>query len=356
METGVNFPATGQFGDMGGAPRPLTHREKAAVIVRLLVSEGAPVPVSALPEHLQTALTEQIGAMRSIDRETLSAVVEEFLAELEQLGLAFPGGIAGALDMLDGHISGTAAANLRRLKGVVDRSDPWGRIAELPVERLLPVVETESPEVSAVLLAKLDVAKAADLLGRLPGAQARRVAYAISLTENIDPDTVRRIGQSLAAGLDAMPARAFDGNSVERVGAILNISPAATREDVLSGLDQADAEFAGRVRKAIFTFLHIPKRVEGRDVPKLLRVVPQGTLVTAFVGASGDEEAEAVVEFMLSNISQRMATGIREEMAGFGKVKAKEAEEAQAALVQAVRDLEASGEITLVQEEEEEEE
>ena len=37
------------------------------------------------------------------------------------------------------------------------------------------------------------------------------------------------------------PARAFDAGPVERVGAILNISPALTREDVLKGLDEADA-------------------------------------------------------------------------------------------------------------------
>jgi flagellar motor switch protein FliG len=337
-----------------GVTQPaLTSRQKAAVIVRLLLAEGAPVPVSALPEHLQAALTEQIGVMRTVDRETLRSTVEEFLEELERIGLSFPGGINGALDMLDGHISASAASRLRRLRGVADRSDPWERIAALPVERLMPVLEEESPEVAAVMLSKLQVATAAELLGRLPGEQARRVAYAVSLTSRIDPDTVLRIGQSLAAGLDAMPERAFEADPVERVGAILNVSAAATRDDVLQGLDQTDAEFASRVRKAIFTFAHIPVRLEGRDVPKLLRVVPQQTLVQAFIGAEGDEEASAAMQFLLENISQRMATNIREEMEAFGKVKQKEAEEAQAAIVVAIREMETAGEITLVQPEEE---
>lgn len=71
-------------------PRPLTPREKAAVIVRFLLSEGAVLPLAKLPDHMQAALTEQIGQMRLVDRTTLAQVVEEFLNELEQVGLAFP--------------------------------------------------------------------------------------------------------------------------------------------------------------------------------------------------------------------------------------------------------------------------
>ena len=55
----------------------LNGRQKAAVIVRLLLSEGADLPLLALPDHLQAALTEQLGTMRSIDRDTLQAVCRD---------------------------------------------------------------------------------------------------------------------------------------------------------------------------------------------------------------------------------------------------------------------------------------
>ena len=97
-------------------PRMLSPAEKAAVIVRLLMAEGAALPLAALPEHMQTALTEQMGRMHLVDRVTLGAVVEEFVTELEQVGLSFPGGIEGALSMMDGHISPTPATRLRRLR------------------------------------------------------------------------------------------------------------------------------------------------------------------------------------------------------------------------------------------------
>ena len=331
-------------------PRKLNQREKAAVIVRFLMSEGAAIPLAKLPDHMQAALAEQMGQMRLVDRQTLAHVVDDFQTELEQVGLAFPGGIEGALQVMDGHISANAASRLRRLAGASAKADPWDRLTALPVERLLPVLQDESVEVAAVMLSKLPVAKSAELLGKLPGDKARRVAFAVSLTGNVDPETVRRIGASLANQLDAQPARAFDTGPVERVGAILNVSAALTREDVLAGLQEEDAGFAELVRKAIFTFVHLPKRVLGRDVPKIIRLVDQPVLVTAITGAQGNAEQQAAAEFLLANMSQRMAQGLREEMAARGKVKEKEAEEAMAIIINAVRQLEAAGELALIQE------
>jgi flagellar motor switch protein FliG len=342
----------------GGLPLPsgggmqLSNRQKAAVIVRLLLSEGLSLPLSGLPVDLQTALTEQIGSMRSVDRGTLMSVVDEFLGAVDGIGLSFPGGLEGALSMLDGHISDGAALRLRRRAGMALASDPWERITPLPAELLLPVVEEESVEVGAVVLSKLPVPKAADLLGRLPGDKARRIAYAMSLTANVDPETVLRIGQALACQLDQLPVKAFTAGPVERVGAILNVSAAAIRDDVLEGLDADDRDFAEEVRRAIFTFVQIPKRLEPRDVPKVLRGIEQTELVTALAAATTDDLAP-VADFILGNISQRMANGLREEATARGRVKEKDGEEAMNAFIGAIRALEAQGEIALIEDQEE---
>lgn len=319
-------------------------REKAAIIVRLLLAEGSPLPLSSLPEHMQASLTEQIGQMRLVDRATMQEVVQEFADRLDQAGLAFPNGIEGALGLMGGHISATAASRLRRLAGASAKADPWDRLVALPPERLLPVLQDEAVEVAAVMLSKLPVPKAADLLGRLPGDRARRIAHAVSMTGNVDPETVRRIGLSLVGQLDAQPPRAFDTDPVARVGAILNVSPAATRDEVLSGLDEEDAAFAEEVRRTIFTYAHIPARVAPRDVPKLLRVVDPAVLVTA-LAFGGD----TVAEHLLANISQRMAQSLREEMAERGPIRPKDGEGALASVITAIRQLEAAGELSLVQ-------
>lgn len=342
---GGDFGLPGAPGASRHRPRALSRKQKAAIVVRLLLAEGVKLKLTDLPDSIQSELAQQMASMRFIDRVTLKSVIDEFVAEIEDVGLSFPHGLEGALTVLDGTISAATAARIRKAKGFSFTGDPWQTIAALDPERLLPVLEEESIEVSAVLLSKLKVSAAADLIARLPGPRARRVAYAVSLTGEIAPEVVERIGQSLAEQLEAQPAKAFAEGPVERVGAILNFTPGATRDDVLEGLDAEDATFAEEVRKAIFTFANIPERIDPRDVPKITREVDQATLVTALAGTQ-DAQPE-VIEFILEAISKRMAEQIREEMTALGAVKPKEAEAAVSAVITAIRELEATGEVLL---------
>ena len=205
------------------------------------------------------------------------------------------------------------------------------------------------------MLSKLPVGRAAELLGRLPGERARRIAHAVGQTGNIDPETVRRIGLALAAQLESQPLRAFEAEPHERIGAILNASPAAMRDEVMEGLAADDEVFARQVRKAIFTFADIAHRIEGRDISKVIRGVEQARLVTALAGAAAEGDA-ASAEFILANMSQRMAATLREEIAERGKVREKDAEAAMTEIVASVRTLIDAGEITLRPAEEEAEE
>ncbi len=329
-----------------GKPR-LTRKAKAAIIVQFILNEGADVPLSALPEPLQEQLTQQLGAMRYVDRDTLAAVVQEFADELDAVGLSFPGTIGGALTALDGKISPRTAARLRKEAGVRQAGDPWTRIGGLELDRLEKMVLSESTEIAAVMLSKIDVSKAAALLGRLPGAKARRITYAVSMTAGVTPEAVDRIGLSLASQLDAEPPRAFASAPVDRVGAILNYSTSCIRDDVLEGLDETDAVFADAVRRAIFTFPNIPLRLNAIDVPKVTRDVDATVLVTAIAGARIEDETRAC-EFLLENMSKRMAQSLREEAAEKGTVKARVAEDAMNAVVAAIRDLVTAGEIELL--------
>ncbi|MDJ0824387.1 MAG: FliG C-terminal domain-containing protein [Rhodobacter sp.] len=336
-------PVTGP----GGAT--LSRRQKAAIVVRLLRAEGLELSLADLPETLQVALTQDMSAMRYIDRATLDAVVREFVQELDGIGLAFPGDVSTALSVLDGTISNAAADRLRLQLSAGKSADPWERLAALDPPDLLPFLESESIEVGAVLLSKLKVSKSAELLGLLPGERARRIAYAMSRTSGVSPATVARIGAALVKQLDEKTPKAFASDPVDRVGAILNFSPAATRDEVLEGLQTEDAGFAEQVRRAIFTFANIPARVEARDVPKITRDVEAAVLTTALAAAvarEGTDEA-AAAEFILSNMSQRMAAQLRDEMQAVGKVRDKEAEAAMNAVISAIRALEAAGEIVL---------
>lgn len=328
---------------------PLSRKAKAAIIVQFLLNEGADVPLSALPDEYQAELTTLLGNMRYVDRETLNAVVEEFSNELESIGLAFPGDMAGALSALDGKINPHTAMRLRKEAGVRQTGDPWQRINMLEVDRLIQLVMSEGIEIAAVMMSKIDVGKAAQVLAKLPGDKARRISYAVSMTTGVTPDAVDRIGLSLAAQVDAEPPKAFKAGPDQRLGAILNYSNTAVREELLQNLEQEDAAFADAVRKAIFTFANIPERLNALDVPKITRDVDAATLATAMAAAAEAGEGERLtMEFLYSNMSKRLSENIREEAQALGTVKPKVGEKAMSAVVAAIRDLVEVGEIELL--------
>ncbi|MFW2542351.1 flagellar motor switch protein FliG [Primorskyibacter sp. 2E107] len=337
------LPGPGSNRGRGG----LTRRAKAAIIVQFLLNEGTDIPLASLPDEHQTELTILLGNMRYIDRETLNAVVQEFADELERIGLSFPGDMAGALNALDGKINPRTALRLRKEAGVRQTGDPWERINKLPIERIQELVIGESTEIAAVMLSKIDVSKAAQVLAGLPGDKARRISYAVSMTTGVTPDAVDRIGLSLAAQIDAEPPRAFEAKPNERLGAILNYSNSAIRDELLDGLEQEDAEFAEAVRRSIFTFANIPERLNAIDVPKVTRDVDPDLLATAIAAAESEEE-RLTADFLLSNMSKRMAENIREEAEAKGTVKPKVGEKAMSGIISAIRDLVNVGEIELL--------
>ena len=336
--------------DLSPIPTPqaegLTQAEKAAIVVRFLLSQGAELDLAQLPDGLQARLTQQMGGMRYIDRRTLASVMTEFAHELEDIGLSFPTGLAEAISALDGKISPLTAARLRQEAGVRQTGDPWQRIAELPIDDLADIARRESVEIAAVVISKLPVDRAAALLGHLDGPHARKITLAVGRTTAITPDAVERIGLSLASQLDEQPPRAFSVAADARLGAILNQTNAKIRRDVLAGLEEADQDFAQGVARNVFTFAHIPARVQPRDIAAVTRAVDQSVLLTALAASTDGDEA-ATAEFLLSNLSRRMADTLREEIAEGDPPTAEEGERAMAELAVAIQALADAGEIKL---------
>jgi flagellar motor switch protein FliG len=271
-------------------PNPLTQdmraRTKAAIVVRFLMQEGAEIDLALLPTSLQADLTREIADLPLIDRATLAEVIEEFAHELDSVGLTAQGGLGSALRLLEGKITHDTARRLRQDAGVRLFEDPWGRIKQLDEQELLKLLESETKEISAVVLSKLDVKKAAAVLCGMPGDRARKISFAISQTARVTPDAVDRIAAILTAASDDL------------------------RDKVMNGLREKDPELAERVLAGVFTFIDIPTRIAIADVAMAVKTVAQTDLVVAlcYANSNGMEE---VSDFILEGLSRRMAETLR---------------------------------------------
>ncbi|MBU2959054.1 FliG C-terminal domain-containing protein [Paracoccus sp. 1_MG-2023] len=323
----------------------LTQRQKAAVIVRLLLDDDQAAGLDRLNTDAQTLLAEEMAGMEVIDRPTRDAVIQEFCDRLEAVGLTFPGDLDGTLAIFGERISADSSDRLRRNAAISGRGDPWARIATLPAEQLCRIASGESVELIALMLSKLPVPRASEVFASLSRDRAHSVAQAMALTGEVTPDALRRVGLVLLRAVEDLPRPAIPTPAADRMGAILNFATSDLRDDVLDGLDQRDADFAEGVRKAIFIFGHVPERLEPRDVARLTREVDQAALLRAMASTAPDDAAAA--DFILSNLSQRMADNLREERDALPKLRPKDIEDAKLEVVAAIRRLEERAEITL---------
>ncbi len=352
----MSFAASSFETEAGPIMPGLSRRRKAAMVVQMMLAQGRNLSLKDLPEDVQLNLTRELGALRIVDRETMYAVAEEFAATLESIGLTAPNGVEDAVEALSEQISPETAARLKAEEAARRiAADPWAQITRLESEELLPILQDEGTEVAAVVLSKLPVAKAATVLGMLPGEDARRITFAVNQTSGILPEAVMRIGQALALTHCVKPIPAFDAAAEARVGAILDNSGSATRDGVLEGLTSDDPDFAEQVRRAIFTFADIPARIKPVDVPNITRSVNNDVLITAmtFSLSLGGNDAEAA-EYILANMSQRMADQLREDIGERGRIRRSEGEEATKAITTAIKDSVEAGQMRLIEPDEDE--
>ena len=324
----------------------LSPRQKAAVVVRLLLQSGSVPALSSLSEEAQTNLAVQLARMPQLPQEAINSVASEFADAIEQSGISFPDGIDAALGLLEGVISPDAQARLLALSSDGFRSDPWPALREQPAEVLLSFVEQEAEAVAAVLLSRVEVATAAEILGRLPGETARRITLTMSRIGGASTFAIEQIGRSILDQIQSGSVETSGNATAERVGAILNQAKSKIRNNMLDSLDQDDPPFATLVRSNIFTFSNIPQRMRAKDMHFLQRDVDLKDLVTVIAGA--EDKDEEAVEFILSNISIRMAQNLRDEAAEQDEVTEDVLETSMANIVEVIRTLEEKGELSLI--------
>ncbi len=334
---------------------PATHQDtapalagpqKAAIIIQMVLSEGGSLPLSSLSPRGQTRLMQDFVELGRVDRATLSYVVTELERDLSMQGLSFPRSVSDALTTLESHLNPELVEDLRNQLGLGAPASPWGKILALPTEKLIDLIPDEDPKIAAVILSKLDAEKASEVLDQVPAEQATKLALAMQETGDVSPELLAQIGTMLTAALPQEKPKAFSDAPALRVANLLNAAAPDRRDEVLTSLGEQDPEFAAKVRSLIFTFADIATRITDVDVAKITRDIAQEELVLALAYAKSVEPDST--DFILNNISKRMAEALREEMAEVGEVEKKPGEAAMGKITAAIRKLSDSGDIKIL--------
>jgi flagellar motor switch protein FliG len=132
----------------------------------------------------------------------------------------------------------------------------------------------------------------------------------------------------------------------KRLGAILNVTTAGLRDTLLSGLEE-DQTIGPSLRNAIFTFKNIPQRLNLTEITQCLRAVDKSVLAIVLPSAE-QTELTAVSNFVLENMSKRLADKLRADIAESEEIKVAEGESAMAQVMLEIRRLIDLGEIKMI--------
>ena len=122
---------------------------------------------------------------------------------------------------------------------------------------------------------------------------------------------------------------------------ILNLIDSTAEKNILQSLEAEDADLAAEIKNMMFVFEDITL-LDDRSIQRLLKDVETKDLATALKAAS-DELKEKI----FSNVSERVAVMIKEEMEFMGPTRLSDVEAAQGRIVESVRRLEEEGQIII---------
>ena len=130
-------------------------------------------------------------------------------------------------------------------------------------------------------------------------------------------------------------------DSHELMAEIFNGLDRAVETRIMQSLEETAPDAAETIRSLMFTFEDLSK-VDPTSIQTIIRAVDKDKLPLALKGAT-----DALKDLFFSNMSERAAKIMKEDMASMGPVRLKEVEESQQYIVNVAKDLEGRGEIVL---------
>lgn len=320
----------------------VTGLQKAAMLMVALNVEAA----SSVLKHLDPAdvemITAEISKVKNVSQKTVDTVIFDFYNMVTAREYVLEGGLDYAQAVLE-KTYGPSKANeiidkikrLTTLKGfdVLKKAEP---------SQLVNFLNKEHPQTMALILSQLAPDQTANALKELPEELRVDVAFRIATLGKIAPQTLKQIEHVV----DEI-AGASMSQSVGKLGgakclaAILNRANVCMAKDILTKLEDMDAETSYEVKRLMFIFDEIVN-INDKDIQKILREVDRKDLALSL--KTTDEKLR---DKIFKNMSERAADLLKEELQYMGMVKLKEVETSQAKIIDVIKALEEQGEISL---------
>ncbi|MFZ5924108.1 MAG: flagellar motor switch protein FliG [Bacillota bacterium] len=319
----------------------LTGKKKAAVALVVLGPEIS----SEIFRHLDDAkieqLTLEIANLGSVPSEVRRQVMDEFFERCDAQEFAF-GGVEYVRQILEQALGPHRAAEIIEKISVSLQQTPFSLARQVDPAQLANLIENEHPQTIALVLAYLRPEQAAAVLSSLPDVLQTEVALRLAGMDRTAPEVVAEVEKVLESKLFSIGGQDYNlAGGTKALVDILNRVDRATEKTILEELEEQNPVLAEEVKNLMFVFEDITL-LDDRAIQTFLKEIDMKDLALALKAAS-----EEVKKRIFSNMSERAAEMLREDMEFMGPVRLRVVEEAQQRIVTVIRRLEESGDIVI---------
>ncbi|MBQ9359936.1 MAG: flagellar motor switch protein FliG [Lachnospiraceae bacterium] len=324
------------------AENELSGVQKAAI---LLIALG-PEKSAKIFKHLKDEEIEELTLEIANTRSVTPQIKEEIINEFYQICLAqqyiAEGGIGYAKELLEQSFGEEKATDVISRLTASLQVKPFEFVRKTDASQLLNFIQDEHPQTIALILAYLNPAQAAQIIGALPPDRQADVAKRIAIMDRTSPDVIKEVERVLESKISSLVNQDYTIiGGVDSVVEILNTVDRGTEKHIMETLEVDEPELADEIRKKMFVFEDI-LLLDDRAIQRVLRDVDNSDLSMALKGAN--EQVQAAI---FKNMSSRLSAMIKEDMEFMGPVRMKDVEEAQQKIVNVIRKLEDSAEIVI---------
>ncbi len=322
--------------------KKITSLTKAAAVIVALGSEQASEVYKNLTEDEIETLTIEVAKLDRLSPDEMQDIVDDFYGLCTTQKVISEGGVLYARNVLEKAFGSQQATSYmdRVSKSMQTRSFEFIRKANY--KNLMMMIQNEHPQTIAFVLSYASADQSSKIISELPKKLQIDVIKRIATLESVSPEIVSIVENALEKRFSTVVSVDMtEIGGINFVADIMNHVNRTTEKYVFDELSKSDPTLSEDIRKLMFVFEDI-LNLDDTTIQTVLRSVDTQDLAVAIKGSS-----EEIKQMLLNNISSRARENILSDIEFLRNVRMKDVERAQQKIVDAIRVLEESGEISI---------
>jgi flagellar motor switch protein FliG len=320
---------------------------RVAKFLILIGSDKAAKILGELDSRQVEEISQEIASIKGVDKEEAEAIVAEFQSLLSgayrYLGPSF-GGVETARRMLHTAFGDEKGEALLQKTILNLPQNIFGFLEEFTPEQIVFLLKDESPVTAALVLARLPPEISAKTLAKFPPALKPEILKKIAHQSEVMPEILERVAGAMrerARHLGSSGANDIEIDGMQTLTAILKQGDYTFGDRIINELETDSPEISKSLKAKLYTLDDV---LDAFDKPLAEKL---GTMTEQEIAILLKGRSAAFCEKLLSNVSARRRTLIREEGDIIGPISKRESLEAADDFLAWFRLARANGELAL---------